>query len=75
MMKKRTFISYSITTAVPDPLRKKLNLIYQRGKYEDVGVAQFIREMLNEAADRRIQTENIKPADSKQIEKSTTNPS
>jgi Arc/MetJ-type ribon-helix-helix transcriptional regulator len=45
-------VSYSITTALPEPLRRKLEVLYRDGGFK--GVAELVRELLNEATDRRL---------------------
>lgn len=57
-MKRLEIIGHTISATLPYKLRRKLNLIYQRGKYANIAV--MARELLEEATDRRILQMNPK---------------
>ena len=53
MSKVLANVGHSVSVALPHKLRKRLNLIYRKGNYTG-GVADMVRDLLAEAADRRI---------------------
>ena len=59
---QQKIVGRSIYTALPYKLRRNLNLIYRNGEW--AGVAPMIRELLQEAVDRRILQMNPKVSES-----------